>query len=94
MDGKDKPLVAMLLGGFTYVIPAYQRNYDWKQEQCERLFDDLVALARKIGVKSNLKSVAVSLLSGRRRFGLVLIAARMLQRKDHWILFPLPMPRI
>lgn len=46
MDGKDRPLLALLVGGNTYVIPAYQRNYDWKQEQCERLFDDLVSLSR------------------------------------------------
>lgn len=23
-------------------IPIYQRNYDWKIAQCERLFDDLI----------------------------------------------------
>lgn len=32
MDGSDK----------QFVIPVYQRNYDWKLENCKQLFDDLV----------------------------------------------------
>lgn len=35
-DGNSKQLV----------IPVYQRNYDWGETQCERLFDDLVDLIR------------------------------------------------
>ena len=31
MDGSKK----------RFVIPVYQRNYDWKQENCKQLFDDL-----------------------------------------------------
>lgn len=42
MRGDAKPLVKMLQGAETrFVIPVYQRNYDWKREQCARLFDDL-----------------------------------------------------
>lgn len=42
MRGDAKPLVKMLQGADTrFVIPVYQRNYDWKREQCRRLFDDL-----------------------------------------------------
>lgn len=25
----------------TFNIPVYQRNYDWKEEQCKRLFGDI-----------------------------------------------------
>lgn len=47
MRGKDDRLLDMFnSNGRRFIIPAYQRNYDWKQENCERLFDDLVALAR------------------------------------------------
>lgn len=28
----------------NFVIPVYQRNYDWKKEQCERLLKDLISL--------------------------------------------------
>ena len=26
----------------NFIIPVYQRNYDWKREQCKQLFDDLL----------------------------------------------------
>ncbi|MBT1176195.1 DUF262 domain-containing protein [Bifidobacterium callimiconis] len=42
MRGDAKKLTKMLQGANTrFVIPIYQRNYDWKREQCQRLFDDL-----------------------------------------------------
>lgn len=25
-----------------FIIPVYQRNYDWKKENCKTLFDDIV----------------------------------------------------
>ena len=28
-----------------FIIPVYQRNYDWRNEQCEQLWDDIVALS-------------------------------------------------
>ena len=34
LEGNDK----------SFVIPVYQRNYDWGKEQCKKLFDDIVAL--------------------------------------------------
>lgn len=37
MQGADK----------RFVIPVYQRNYDWRQENCKQLFDDLVKIIRK-----------------------------------------------
>lgn len=33
-DGSDK----------RFIIPLYQRNYDWKEENCEQLFQDLLKL--------------------------------------------------
>ncbi len=30
-----------------FIIPVYQRNYDWKQENCRQLFDDLVSVVRE-----------------------------------------------
>lgn len=41
MDGSDK----------RFLIPVYQRNYDWKISNCKRLFDDLVSV-----IKDNRKS--------------------------------------
>ncbi len=36
MEGADK----------RFIIPVYQRNYDWKKEQCETLLEDLIAVFR------------------------------------------------
>ena len=30
----------------SFVIPVYQRNYAWREEQCRRLFDDAIALTK------------------------------------------------
>ena len=30
-----------------FVIPVYQRSYEWKRENCEQLFDDLIAVVRQ-----------------------------------------------
>jgi len=38
-------------GGFNFVIPVYQRNYDWSIEQCDQLLHDLEVI-----IKSNLGS--------------------------------------
>jgi len=29
----------------NFIIPVYQRNYDWKKEHCKQLFDDLKDVA-------------------------------------------------
>jgi len=41
MEGADK----------RFIIPVYQRNYDWKTENCKQLYDDLVKI-----IKGNRKS--------------------------------------
>ena len=47
MRGKDEKLLDIFnSNGKRFIIPAYQRNYDWKQANCERLFDDLVSLTK------------------------------------------------
>ena len=30
-----------------YVIPVYQRNYEWSREQCVKLFEDIVNAYKK-----------------------------------------------
>ena len=37
MDGADK----------RFIIPVYQRNYDWRKENCIQLFDDLVKVIKE-----------------------------------------------
>lgn len=48
MKGSETPLLAFLEGAKKrFVIPVYQRNYDWKRDNCKQLFDDLVNLITK-----------------------------------------------
>ena len=48
MHGEAKLLLKFLDGSDNrYIIPVYQRNYDWKQKQCEQLFNDLVQIIKK-----------------------------------------------
>ena len=47
MDGHKQYLTDLIEGKLTrFIIPVYQRNYDWKPEQCARLFDDLVEVSK------------------------------------------------
>ena len=44
--GKDQKLLEFFRIGYRFIIPAYQRNYDWKTQDCERLYDDLIKLSK------------------------------------------------
>ena len=53
MKGSEQRLVEYMDGAKKrFVIPVYQRNYDWKMENCKQLFDDLVKIIRN-GRKSH-----------------------------------------
>lgn len=48
MTGNERLLIKFLEGSDKrFVIPVYQRNYDWKTENCRRLYDDLVKVVKK-----------------------------------------------
>lgn len=42
MNGQGKLLTHFLKNADKLIIPVYQRNYDWREEQCRKLFQDLV----------------------------------------------------
>lgn len=47
MKGTESTLIEFLDGSKKrFIIPVYQRNYDWKLEQCKKLYDDLVKVIR------------------------------------------------
>ena len=47
MKANEKYLIRFLESSDTnFVIPVYQRNYDWKKEQCKQLYDDLVSMIK------------------------------------------------
>lgn len=43
MHAQEKPFLQFLEGvDKKFVIPVYQRNYDWRREHCEQLYNDLL----------------------------------------------------
>ncbi|WP_418475207.1 DUF262 domain-containing protein [Dialister hominis] len=60
MKGSEAQLLVFLEGSNNrYVIPVYQRKYDWKINQCRQLFDDLKKLVAE-GRKSHFFGIIVS----------------------------------
>lgn len=42
MKANDVPILDMIEGKKkTFIIPPFQRNYEWKKEQCKELFEDI-----------------------------------------------------
>lgn len=49
MKGFEQKLVRFMEGSSKrFVIPVYQRNYDWKIEQCAQLYNDLIRTYKMI----------------------------------------------
>mgnify|MGYP002510668207 CR=1 FL=1 len=52
MKGSECRIIEYMEGSKKrFVIPVYQRNYDWKTENCKQLYDDLVKV-----IKNNRRS--------------------------------------
>jgi len=48
MKGSEAKLVSYMQGSDKrFIIPVYQRNYDWREENCRQLYDDLISIVRK-----------------------------------------------
>lgn len=48
MNGNAQKLIKYLDGASKrFIIPVYQRNYDWKMEHCKQLYDDLIKIIRQ-----------------------------------------------
>ena len=59
-DGSDK----------RFIIPLYQRNYDWKEDNCEQLFQDLIKLHNSDRKSHFFGSIVSSIQSGSDGSGL------------------------
>lgn len=67
MKANEKWLLRFLDSSDTnFVIPVYQRNYDWKKEQCKQLYDDLINVI-KYDYKSHFFGTIVSIYNDSSR---------------------------
>lgn len=65
MKGDAKPLVRFLEGADNrFIIPVYQRNYDWKTDNCKQLFNDLVKVIKDDRKSHFFGSIVSSLYEG------------------------------
>lgn len=65
MKGDAQPLIKFFDGSDKrFIIPLYQRNYDWKEENCEQLFEDLVKLHKSNRKSHFFGSIVSSIQSG------------------------------
>ena len=44
MDGNIQYTAQYLQGGSKFIIPVYQRNYDWTIDNCGQLWNDLIKM--------------------------------------------------
>ena len=74
MKGTEKGLLKILDGADKRLyIPVYQRNYDWKKDNCELLFNDLVKLIRTDKKSHFFGSIVTAHVSGGRGDDFVII---------------------
>lgn len=65
MKGEAQPLIKFFDGSDKrFIIPLYQRNYDWKEENCEQLFQDLMKLHNSDRKSRFFGSIVSSVQSG------------------------------
>lgn len=65
MKGDAQPLIKFFDGSDKrFIIPLYQRNYDWKEENCGQLFQDLIKLQRSGRKKHFFGSIVSCIQSG------------------------------
>lgn len=58
MRASEKPILNFLsCTEANFLIPIYQRNYDWKIKHCEQLFNDLISVVKKNYVTHFLGSI-------------------------------------
>ena len=89
MDAKKFWLHDFISEKRTFVIPVYQRNYDWKIENCKQLFDDTCRIVKNgkphfIGTFVYLENVGADIfrelviIDGQQRITSLILFARAL----------------
>ncbi len=65
MKGDAQPLIKFFDGSDKrFIIPLYQRNYDWKEDNCKQLFQDLLSLHHSHRQSHFFGSIVSSIESG------------------------------
>lgn len=46
VEAQQGRLVHLLAGNVQFVVPIYQRTYDWHKDQCKQMYDDIIRVGR------------------------------------------------
>ncbi|WP_299035511.1 DUF262 domain-containing protein [uncultured Anaerococcus sp.] len=65
MKGNEELLYQYMEGhSKRFIIPVYQRNYDWTKDQCKQLYDDLVRISKENTKRHFFGSIVSSMNEG------------------------------
>jgi hypothetical protein len=65
LDTKTQTLIELIGNGKRYLVPAYQRDYSWGQEQWEDLWTDVIELLDRPDVKHYMGALVVEAVNDR-----------------------------
>lgn len=68
MDARKGNIFEILNGNKQFIIPVYQRYYSWGEEQCKRLWDDIVNMQKNGKPGHFVGSIVTSLDKGTQPF--------------------------
>ena len=76
LNTDTEDLKELLSNGKNYEVPAYQRDYSWKQEHWEDLWEDLLAVeaslkAHEAGQKDHYMGALVLEIGDRKQFRII-----------------------
>ena len=60
MKAIDRPLPAVITGHVQFVIPVFQRDYSWGEDECDQLWDDILKAALTSGEQGHFLGSIVS----------------------------------
>jgi uncharacterized protein with ParB-like and HNH nuclease domain len=64
MKAIDRPFTKVINGTTQFVIPVFQRDYSWTEDQCEQLWNDIVRVGRGSGDRGHFMGSLVYVPSG------------------------------
>lgn len=64
MQAIDQPFMKIINGTTQFVIPVFQRDYSWTEDQCERLWTDVITVGLDEGDRKHFLGSVVYIASG------------------------------
>lgn len=64
MKAIDRPFTKIINGITQFVIPVFQRDYSWTEEECEQLWSDVVEIARDTSERGHFLGSVVYISTG------------------------------